>query len=100
MNLYTFFLEYAGGTYISQVYADDMLEAPTTWLETLNQEVIVNAGADFKHKLLESLEMNPTPLEDIENTWSFSGLIDDNLALIHFTQTVKEVYKEENKKLV
>ena len=89
MNRYTFFLEYLGGTYVSQINATGILEAPKIWIEALDQEDIFEAKVNFKDELLQSFDIPPTPIEGIKNTWSLSGLVDHNLATIHFTQTVK-----------
>ena len=36
MPIYTFFMQFRGGTYISQVEADDEIRAKDTWAKQLN----------------------------------------------------------------
>jgi hypothetical protein len=85
--LFTFYLEYKGGTYISQVRAQSYKSAPTIWAEKLDTTVISQPEKDFKIKLLKSVEEEiPIPIEGISKTWCCS-LLHLNNALAHFTQT-------------
>lgn len=87
MKLFTFFLDYLGGTYVSQVESRSYEGAPEIWLNQIDVSAISGAPADFVMKISESFDLPPILLEGIRNTWCLSGTVDDNLALIHFTQT-------------
>lgn len=87
MPLFTFYLEYKGGTYISQVRAQSYKSAPKIWAEKLDTTVISKLEKDFKIKLLKSVEREiPIPIEGVSKTWCCS-LLHLNDALAHFTQT-------------
>lgn len=87
MPLFTFYLEYKGGTYISQVRAQSYKSAPKIWAEKLDTTAISQPEKDIKIKLLKSVEEEiPIPIEGISKTWCCS-LLHLNNALAHFTQT-------------
>ena len=94
MPLYTFFLEYGGGTYVSQVEASDEIEAPRKWASNFDlhakteyQDLFEN---DFGNKLIESLELNLiTELKDLVNAWAWSAYRLDKPSTIHFTKTAE-----------
>jgi hypothetical protein len=87
MPLFTFFLEYKGGTYISQVRAQSYKSAPKVWAEKLDLSVISQLERDFKRKLQESVDgETPTPLKGIDKTWCCS-LLTLKETLVHFVQT-------------
>ena len=89
MPLFTFFLECAGGTYISQVRAQSYKSAPKVWAEKLNITIIAQPEKDFMGKLLKSInEETPTPIDGISKTWCCSLMYLSN-ALVHFTQTAE-----------
>ncbi len=85
-ELYTFFLEYKGGTYISQVKASSPARALAAWAEALNSTEVKGLGKIRKQKLTEQANQPPTPLEGVKNTWCWSVLLRGDLALIHFTR--------------
>lgn len=93
MSLYTFFLEYEGGTYISQVRARTERLATKAWATGLKlagrKKYREYFEDDFQRKLLESLDLNLiSSIDGIKNTWSFSAYRLDKPATIHFTKTV------------
>jgi len=89
MKTYTFFMEYLGGTYVSQIDAENYQQARNMWINQLDYEVIFKAKENFKDELSESFVLPPTPLEGIEKTWSSSGAVDNNPVTMHFTETAK-----------
>ncbi len=86
-QLYTFFLDYKGGTYVSQVKASSPRRALAAWAETLQEADINGLGSSAKKKLINQINQPPTPLNHIKNTWCYSALLRGDLALIHFTMT-------------
>jgi hypothetical protein len=88
MQLYTFFLDYRGGTYVSQVSAPSPALALKVWAETLSKTEIEKLGPKSKSDLIEKVQLDtPTALEGIKHTWCCSIVLRGHLALIHFTQT-------------
>ena len=90
MATYTFFLEYQGGTYISQVHARNHKEAPRLWVEQLDVSAIPNNKKGFREALIKSLEEFDliVPLDGISRTWSCSFIYVEGVT-VHFTQTVE-----------
>ena len=87
--LFTFYLDYRGGTYISQLRARDYLEAPAAWAKKLDLRQIPNASERFRDNLLKSLEFEkPVPLNGVDSTWC-CALIYASRAILHFTQTAE-----------
>jgi len=86
-QLYTFFLDYKGGTYVSQVKASSPVKALTAWAEALDYTKVDGFTSSAKKKLTEAINQPPTRLEGVKNTWCCSALLRGHLALIHFTQT-------------
>jgi hypothetical protein len=52
-KLYTFFLTYKGGLYISQILAESPKCAVLKWSESLSIEEIVGLGVEF-HKIVDA----------------------------------------------
>lgn len=74
MDLYTVLMELNGGTYISQVQADDELEAFKNWASQLDNHQIKDVGTQIKKRLIEQLQSNdeldrPKLLDGMRNVW-------------------------------
>jgi hypothetical protein len=88
MPLYTFFLEYRGGTYVSQVRARSSPLAMKAWAGKFMEMKVPGLGARSKSDLVEKILRDaPTTLDGLKNIWCSSALVRSHLALIHFTQT-------------
>ena len=88
MPLYTFFLEYRGGTYISQVRARSSPLATKAWVRKLIELNVPGLGIRSKSDLADKILRNaPTALDGLKNTWCSSAVVRGHLVLIHFTQT-------------
>jgi hypothetical protein len=89
--LYTLFLDYRGGTYISQIKASSPLKALTSWADALDYTQVQGIGSKGKVKLKETIKERivgpPTQVEGIKNTWCFSSVLHGHLVLIHITKT-------------
>jgi hypothetical protein len=89
MPLYTFFLEYRGGTYISQVRAQSSNSALRVWARTLNKTELSQLDTHTKSSLVEKVQSDiPIAIEGVKNTWCCTALLDQHMAIINFTQTV------------
>ena len=88
MPLYTFIMEYAGGTYISQIKAASPKAAVGRWARELPPDEIPDFGPASKARLLREVEAEVlAPVEGLSNVWCVAALIRGNLALINFVQT-------------
>ena len=91
MPLYTFILEYRGGTYLSQVRAPNYKMAPRVWVEKLNLTGIAKPEKDLMDKLVASVnwDKQPTPIDGVAKTWCCSLIYVKQRSLVHFIQTAE-----------
>ncbi len=88
MSLYTFIMEYAGGTYISQVKALSPKSACVKWAQNLDVSQVSGLGGKSKASLIDRMkDESPTPIDGVLNTWCAGALIRGELALINFVLT-------------
>ncbi|VXB79680.1 conserved hypothetical protein [Flavobacterium sp. 9AF] len=76
LELYTYILEFRGGTYSTQVYAENLSISIEKWLEKLIEEkneikylgntTIINLKSQIKNK-----QESPTSLKGLKNIWYF-----------------------------
>jgi hypothetical protein len=90
MPLYTFIMEYLGGTYISQVRAANPRLAARTWAKTLDYNEVLGMGETAKKKLTEEMlsgYSDPVPITGVKHTWYCSALVRNKLMGINIVQT-------------
>ena len=88
MPLYTFVMDYDGGTYIAQVKASSPTIAVKKWAKGLEQEAVHGISAKSKAKLIRQIKDETlSPVTGILNTWCVSTILSRKLALIHFIKT-------------
>ncbi len=88
MALYTFMLEFNGGSYISQVKASSPKSAIGVWAKKLNTNDITGLGPSGKTQLISSLkEDTPVAIAGVLNTWCSIAWMRGKLAIIYFVKT-------------
>ena len=88
MPLYTFIMEYAGGTYISQVPASSPKSACVKWARGLDVSQVSGVGQKSKETLIEEMKAEaPVAIDGLANSWCATALIRGELALINIVQT-------------
>lgn len=88
MPLYTFVLDYEGGTYVSQVDAPSFGVAPAIWAETLVPGVVHGMReASIRQLRNELAEKEAVLLEGLTHAWCITALVRGKLALINYVQT-------------
>jgi hypothetical protein len=88
MPLYTFIMEYAGGTYISQVKAASPKAAIVRWARELPAGEIDDFGPASKVRLIREVsEEPPVAVLNLSNAWCVSTLIRGKLALMNIVRT-------------
>ncbi|MBI3651800.1 MAG: hypothetical protein HY231_12340 [Acidobacteria bacterium] len=91
MALYTFIMEYAGGTYISQVRSQSPESAIKKWLKNLVNDSPLELSAKIKIELEQELSDEvPTPIEGISKTWCISSSVQKKMVLVNVVQTHEE----------
>ncbi len=90
-NLYSFIMDFRGGTYISQVKADAPQQAMINWANSLDYKQIKYLGQKNKQHIIETIEEEfdtLTTISTVKNIWIFQLLLSTGFATIHFIQTV------------
>lgn len=87
-KLFTFVLDFRGGTYLSQVWATSLNQACRKWVQQLDTKDIYGLDPKSIPRLMEQmLEEFPVTVNGVQNVWCMSALIRGQLALIHIIQT-------------
>jgi len=86
--LYTFFVDYNKGTFISQVEAQTINEARMKWAKTLNYDLFGIKNINLFLNKIQSEDF--VSVENVKNTWCFCVRIKKKLAIIHVILTSSE----------
>jgi len=88
MPLYTFIMEYAGGTYVSQVVAASPKSACVKWAQGLDVSQVGGLGQKSKESLIDEMKTEPpTAIDGLCNSWCATSRIRGGLALINIVRT-------------
>jgi len=85
VGLFTFVLEYAGGTYVSQQAGADEREAYRSWISSLGTSQIPDAerlGVAF-----EEATQDLTAIDLLDGVWCDHAFAQDDLALVNVIRT-------------
>ena len=91
-DLFTFVMDFRGGTYFDQLTAGSIKQAVSKWADNLNVNEIEHFGKKSKQQILETLaDQNTTeiitPLEIAKNVWRFSFRFKTGFAVVHIIKT-------------
>ena len=91
-SLYTFILDFEGGTYVSQVEAQHPKKATRLWATQLEIQHIPNFTQAMKENLKRSVEHDDaTPVEGVSNVWCLAILTShDKPGLVNIVKTDDE----------
>jgi hypothetical protein len=88
MSLYTFILEYKGGTYLSQVSSGSPVTAFGKGAKGLQAVEVTGLGNKGKASLIEQMKTNEiTPITGLINVWCKTAVISGRLAIVNVIQT-------------
>lgn len=90
MPLFTFIVDFEGGSYVSQVRGETLYDASSQWARGQGGSGIQDVqalGKAAEPDLIEAIEQEPSLLNGLRNVWCYSGLFGDRLFLIHCVQT-------------
>ena len=83
-------MDYAGGTYVSQVNAENPETACVSWAQNLKVDKVYKFGKKTKSQLVEQMKAEePTALRGITNTWFVSANLRGGSAYINFVRTAE-----------
>ena len=85
MGLFTFVLEYAGGTYVSQKAGADEQEAFSNWIGSLSTSKIPDA--ELLGTAFAEATQDLTAIEILDGVWCDHVLARDELALVNVIRT-------------
>ena len=90
-RLYTFVLDYAGGTYISQLRAANQQDAFDEWLERLvPHEIAVGVSLEVAGAFHSNEDNELVPLNSLSSVWCKSALGENGLVLVNVMHTCDE----------
>ena len=88
MPFYTFIMDYAGGTYISQVNASSEKSACVKWAQKHDVSAIQGLGQKGKQSLIQQMkDESPVALTATVNAWCTGAFIRGKYALINLVRT-------------
>ena len=87
LNLFTFILEFRGGTYASQVHSSALLDAIGTWTTILSEKDLAYWKLTRPELQIFVKEQAPIALDGLSNVWCISGTIADHFALLNIINT-------------
>src|SRR5688572_26149057 len=91
MPLFTVCLDYAGGTYVSQVRAASPKLACRKWADKWAMEEVPDLGIRGRELVIEQLRSETiTPLKGLKNVWCLTAQIHGKLALINLVRTSED----------
>lgn len=97
MSMFTFVLDYRGGTYISQVEALNVTEALGRWVDVVDLKHIYGLTNRSKAVFREGfLETRIVRVRGVVGVWSVSALVRGKLAGVHVVETKKRGERAES----
>lgn len=91
MDIYTFIMEFRGGTYISQVKENDVNTAMILWSKSLQLTQVKFLGRKGILELQDEIKSeSPTRIGDVDNVWFFCLRIKSGLLMVNVIKTAKE----------
>lgn len=88
MGLYTFVMDYAGGTYVGQVEAADLVEAKAKWAREIDLSLVAGLDESDRAELVSEVDADsPAVLTGLRNAWCITASLSNGLALIHAIRT-------------
>lgn len=88
MSFYTFILEYDGGTFVYQVFAEDEVEATQKWFTyARSSKDLPFKSRDLNALIAEFEDDGLVLLDQCINIWCFSGHFDNKYILVNIIKT-------------
>lgn len=90
-SMFTFVVDYKGGTYVSQVSARNVCVAITAWTRVANWQAMgIRVSDSFEKRLARELaEETPVPLEGMTNVWCIAPRLGRSMATVNIVATVR-----------
>lgn len=90
--LMTLFLDYQGGTYVSQLVVRDVGELASRLVDAIDWNSVSPPVSRTKvTEFVGSIgESAPSPMAGLQQVWCVSGMLDEKLAIVHAVHTARE----------
>jgi hypothetical protein len=90
MELYTFLMEFRGGTYISQVSSSTLVDAVKAWAYELSVDGIKHLGIKGKNEIIKNIdEIDLSPIDTVINVYCFCLRIKAGFIIVNVIKTSK-----------
>lgn len=90
MALFTFIMDYRGGTYISQVNANSLNKAKEKWVMQIKVTEVKDLGDKTMKQLVEELlEDDSVLIDGLKNIWHNLYLVKGGYITVHIIKTLK-----------
>jgi hypothetical protein len=86
-KLYTFFADFKGGTYVSQIQAVEPYVAKCAWAKKFSKEILAMSPSEVKEFTDQVDEERETLLEELVNVWCFCPAFRSETIFVHFVVT-------------
>jgi hypothetical protein len=86
VTLFTFILDHAGGTYVSQLIAPDQDKALQSWIERLDNDEIEGISKSVRPAFRET-GANLVEVDGLTGVWCGTAIADEVLALLNVIRT-------------
>ena len=91
MSLYTIVADYRGGTYLTQVIAENEKHAAASWSDTeAIREIAMPLDLPLDALREELKSPDGFPVGDLQNCWCVTAVDDGGLLLLHIIETVEQ----------
>ena len=89
MRLFTFVLDYRGGTYVSQATCRTIGEIVSVLDGAIDWKALPNdVSESAKQRFLEEVaEIPPSPIDGLRNVWCISARLGKSMAILHVVET-------------
>ena len=90
MGIYTFIVEFKGGTYISQYRATDLIIAFNMWADYFSKEPYVSKMQS--KQLLEDVKDDnffPSEISEVVNVWSWTSVLWGKFIILNIVKTAE-----------
>lgn len=88
MALFTFIMDYRGGTYVHQAIGTDQGAATVAWVEAMALENVASLTEESLASIREAiLPQTPCEVSGMRNVWCLSAVVAEHLALVHVIAT-------------
>jgi hypothetical protein len=90
MPLFTIVADFQGGTYLTQVEAENERQAASLWPESKElHDIAVPLGLPLRELGYALSDPEATPVGDLRHCWSVTADVEDQVLLLHIIRTTE-----------